>query len=130
MTMILGVFLSLIGLDPADRDPWLECSLIGVTVTALNLGEVLVELAAAISIGFALAHLLAVRRRHAISASGAGPDVRKSITLITNNGEVGGGEVMLVALAQAVRDLGGDSTCRWSPPTEPDAAAELARVAA
>jgi len=67
MTMLVGVFLTLIGLDAADRDPWLECSLIGVTVMAINLGEVLVELASAIAIGFALAHLLAVRRRRAIA---------------------------------------------------------------
>ena len=42
-------------------------ALIGVTVMAINLGEVLVELASAIAIGFALAHLLAVRRRRAIA---------------------------------------------------------------
>lgn len=63
LTLLLGVFLSIVGLDDADRDPWLECALIGVAVMGLNLGEVLVELASAVAIGFALAHLLAVRSR-------------------------------------------------------------------
>lgn len=49
----------------------------------------------------------------------------RAVTLITNNGEVGGGEVMLVALARAVRNLGLD--VQVVVPTEPDAAAELAR---
>ena len=51
----------------------------------------------------------------------------RAISLITNNGEVGGGEVMLVALAQAVRNLGLD--VQVVVPTEPDASAELARQA-
>ena len=63
LALLLGVFLSIVGLDDADRDPWLECALIGVAVMGLNLGEVLVELASAVAIGFALAHLLAVRSR-------------------------------------------------------------------
>ena len=50
-----------------------------------------------------------------------------SVTLISNNGEVGGGEVMLVALAQAVRDLG--LGVRVVVPSEPRAAADLARSA-
>jgi glycosyltransferase involved in cell wall biosynthesis len=53
--------------------------------------------------------------------------VTRAISLITNNGEVGGGEVMLVALAQAVRNLGLD--VQVVVPTEPDASAELARQA-
>ena len=53
--------------------------------------------------------------------------MRKSITLITNNGEVGGGEVMLVALAHAIRNLGLD--VQVVVPTEPEGAGVMARDA-
>lgn len=53
--------------------------------------------------------------------------MRPSITLITNNGDVGGGEVMLVALARAVRNLGLD--VQVVAPAEPAGAGAMARAA-
>lgn len=64
--MLFGVFLALMGLDRDDRDFWLECALIGVAILGINLGEVLVELASAVAIGFALNHLLVVRHRRGV----------------------------------------------------------------
>ncbi len=67
LVMLFGTFLSMIALEVRVRDPWLEGSLIGIAVMALNLGEVLVEVAAAVSIGFAMAYLLDVRQARALA---------------------------------------------------------------
>lgn len=66
--LLFGSFLALVSLDTTDRQSLLEGGLIGVAVMGINLGEVLVELSAAVVIGYALAHLMAVRRRNASSA--------------------------------------------------------------
>lgn len=49
--------------------------------------------------------------------------MKRSVTIISNNGEVGGGEVMMVALARAIRTLGLD--VQVAVPAEPDSAARL-----
>lgn len=59
--LLFGPFIAMIALDVRLRDVWLEAALIGVAVMALNLGEVLVEISAAIAIGFAMDYLLTVR---------------------------------------------------------------------
>ena len=58
--VLLSVFWRLVSLPPRWRDPWLEVSLIAVAVCAINLGEVLLELTAAVAIGLAVGHVLEV----------------------------------------------------------------------
>ena len=48
----------LVSLPTRRRDPWLEASLIAVAVCSINLGEVLLELTAAVAIGLAVKHVL------------------------------------------------------------------------
>ena len=61
--LLIGTLFAMIALDTTDRQPLLEGALIGVAVMAINLGEVLVELSAAVAIGYALAYLASLHRR-------------------------------------------------------------------
>lgn len=59
LVILLGAFVRLSALPNDDRNPWIEASLIGVGVVAMDLGEVLLELSAAVAIGYAISHVLA-----------------------------------------------------------------------
>jgi O-antigen ligase len=54
-------FLALITLPRLRRNAWYEAALLGVAVCAMNLGEVLLTLPAAVAIGLAFHHRAAVR---------------------------------------------------------------------
>lgn len=58
--VLLISFWRLVSLPARSRDPWLEASLIVVAVCAINLGEVLLELTAAVAIGLATRQVLEV----------------------------------------------------------------------
>lgn len=66
MVLLLGTFLALMSLDTTDRQLLLESSIIGVWVMGINLGEVFLDLSAAVVIGFSLAYLVRVRARDAV----------------------------------------------------------------
>lgn len=59
--LLVAVFISLVSLPRIHRNMFLEASLIGVAVCALNLGEVLLALPAAFAFGLSARHLLRVR---------------------------------------------------------------------
>lgn len=65
MMLLIGTFLALMSLNTTDRQPLLEGAIIGVWVVAINLGEVLLELSAAVAIGFALSYVVRTRFRAA-----------------------------------------------------------------
>lgn len=73
MTLLIGTFLALMSLDTTDRQPLLEAAIIGVWVMSINLGEVLLELSTAVTIGMALAYIVRVRSRTVTSPSAAVP---------------------------------------------------------
>ena len=68
MVLLIGTFLALMSLNTTDRQPFLEGAIIGVWVMAINLGEVLLELSAAVAIGFALSYVVRARARAAENA--------------------------------------------------------------
>lgn len=68
MALLIGTFLALMSLNTTDRQPFLEGAIIGIWVMAINLGEVLLELSAAVAIGFALSYVIRARARAADEA--------------------------------------------------------------
>ena len=67
MTLLIGTFLALLALQTTDRQLFLEAAIIGTWVMAINLGEVLLELSTAVTLGFALTYL--VHKRDEIRAA-------------------------------------------------------------
>lgn len=61
LVLSIGTFLALLSLATTQRQPLLGGAIIGIWVIAINLGEVLLALSAAVAIGFALSY--AVRAR-------------------------------------------------------------------
>ncbi len=59
----IGLLLAMVSLPHGQRNLWLEASLLGIAVCALNLGNVLLTSPAAIVIGMSLRHLAVERRR-------------------------------------------------------------------
>lgn len=86
-SLIVGVFVKLMR-QGHERVPWLEASIIGLAVCAISLGEVLLEIGAAVVLGSLVRHLMAhpppprgrrdrmrPRRRWAPAAPAAPPPV-------------------------------------------------------
>jgi O-antigen ligase len=63
LILVIGVLalVALLRLRPALRNPWYEAALIAVAVCAVNLGEVLLELPAALALGLAAYYAMSVR---------------------------------------------------------------------
>ncbi len=104
--------LGLMRLPAGSRNFWYEGALIALAVCAVNLGEVLLELPAALALGVAVFHARLARQGGADPHRSPCPSGREprgpvtAIAIAANRGDVGGGEVMLVNLATALRDLG------------------------
>ncbi len=64
----IGLMWAMVSLPRQQRNLWLEASVLGVGVCALNLGSVLLATPAAISVGMALRHIALERRRLADDA--------------------------------------------------------------
>lgn len=65
VAILLSTFVGLVRLRDVDRNPWLEASVIALVVCAVNLGEVLLDLTAAVAIGMAVHHIV---RKRAVGA--------------------------------------------------------------
>ena len=100
----LAALVGLVRLDSRLRNHWYEAALIAVAVCAINLGEVLLELPTALALGMAAFHARTVTA----GAADIGPPSRPdrpltTIHLAANRGDIGGGEVMLLRLADGAR---------------------------
>lgn len=69
VVVLVATFLSLIRLRDVDRNPWMEASLIALAVCALNLGEVLLDLTAAVSLGVAMSQVVRARAGTTVRAA-------------------------------------------------------------
>lgn len=62
-SLLLTLFFKLTSLSTRDRSPLLEASIIALTVCGITLGEVLLEIVAAVAIGVAMRHIIVRTQR-------------------------------------------------------------------
>ena len=131
-----AALVALLSLRPELRNPWYEAAIIAVAVCAVNLGEVLLELPAALALGMAAHYVQSIRdpagrRQSAIAVDPGRPRLGTAamtpIYVAANRGDIGGGEVMLLRLAAALNELGYDVTA--VVPSTPSNLAVQARAA-
>ena len=68
-----AALVALLSLRPELRNPWYEAAIIAVAVCAVNLGEVLLELPAALALGMAAHYVQSIRESPPDDASRPSP---------------------------------------------------------
>lgn len=84
LIVVAGVcaLVALLRLPPALRNPWYEAALIAVAVCAVNLGEVLLELPAALALGLAAYYVRSVRESPPDDGGRSSPSTLASVDTV------------------------------------------------